>query len=414
MLGLLLRARTYRRLLAAQVVALAGTGLATVALGLLAFRLAGDDASRVMATALTIKMVCYVVAGPLLAGLTVRLPRRAVLVGSDAVRAGAVAVLPWADQLWQVYALVALLQTASAAFTPAFQALIPEIVDDADYTSALALSRLAYDLEAVASPALAAALLLAVPFSGLFVCTAAGFAASALLVAGTRLPGSTGRGSPSRLAGALGGMRAFAARPPLRALAALNLAVAAPTALVLVDTVVYVRGPLGGTDTGVALALGCFGAGSMAVALTLPHLPMPAGVRPVMLAGPVLAAAAAGALAAGWAIAPGPVPLAAAWAALGAGCSLVATLTGRVLRDSGADCGLPPLFAAQFSLSHACFLATYPLAGWAGTQLAPEAAFAGTAAVSAVAGGAAALLWRGAVPTPAPVAVRTRAAAGRS
>ncbi|MFD0776003.1 MFS transporter, partial [Streptomonospora algeriensis] len=216
MLRLLLHAGAYRRLLAAQVAALAGTGLATVALGLLAFRLAGDDASRVVATALTIKMVAYVVAGPLLTGLTVRLPRRAVLVGSDAVRASAVAVLPWTDQLWQVYALVALLQTASAAFTPAFQALIPEIVDDADYTAALALSRLAYDLEAVASPVLAAALLLIVPFSGLFAFTAVGFAVSALLVASTRLPSAAGRRSPSRLAGALGGMRAFAARPPRR------------------------------------------------------------------------------------------------------------------------------------------------------------------------------------------------------
>ncbi|GAA1760782.1 MFS transporter [Streptomonospora arabica] len=408
MLGLLLRPGAYRRLLAAQAAALAGTGLATVALGLLAYRLAGDDASRVMATALTIKMVAYVAGGPLLAGITLRLPRRAVLVGSDAVRAAAVALLPLADQVWHVYALVALLQTASAAFTPAFQALIPEIVDDADYTAALALSRLAYDLEAVGSPLLAAGLLLLVPFSALFAFTGIGFAASALLVAGTRLPGTAGRGSPSRLAGALSGVRAFAVRPPLRALAALNLAVAAPTALVLVDTVVYVRGPLGGTDTGVAASLACFGAGSMAVALALPRVPMPSGVRPVMLAGPALLAAAGGALAAGWAIAPTAALLAGAWALLGAGCSLVATLTGRLLRDSAADCGLPPLFAAQFSLSHLCFLAAYPLAGWAGAALPPEAAFAGSGLVAALAGGAAALLWR------PPVRRReTAAAAGR-
>ena len=38
--------RTYRNLFAAQVVALLGTGLATVALGLLAFDLAGDNAAN--------------------------------------------------------------------------------------------------------------------------------------------------------------------------------------------------------------------------------------------------------------------------------------------------------------------------------------------------------------------------------
>lgn len=39
-----LESRTYRHLFLAQVVALIGTGLATVALALLAFSLAGDNA----------------------------------------------------------------------------------------------------------------------------------------------------------------------------------------------------------------------------------------------------------------------------------------------------------------------------------------------------------------------------------
>src|SRR5699024_10332650 len=58
--------RSYRRLFYAQVMALAGTGLATVALALLAYDLAPSQAGRVVATALTIKMLAYVGAGPLL------------------------------------------------------------------------------------------------------------------------------------------------------------------------------------------------------------------------------------------------------------------------------------------------------------------------------------------------------------
>jgi hypothetical protein len=49
--------RVYRHLFAAQVIALIGTGMMTVALGLLAFRLAGDQAGAVLGTALAIKMV---------------------------------------------------------------------------------------------------------------------------------------------------------------------------------------------------------------------------------------------------------------------------------------------------------------------------------------------------------------------
>ncbi len=52
-----LRNRTYRHLFAAQVISLLGTGLMTVALGLLAFDLAGAEAGAVLGTALAIKMV---------------------------------------------------------------------------------------------------------------------------------------------------------------------------------------------------------------------------------------------------------------------------------------------------------------------------------------------------------------------
>ena len=59
-----LKNRTYRRLFAAQVVSLLGTGLATIALALLAYELAGDEAGKVLGTALAIKMVAYISVAP--------------------------------------------------------------------------------------------------------------------------------------------------------------------------------------------------------------------------------------------------------------------------------------------------------------------------------------------------------------
>ena len=56
--------RTYRHLFAAQVIALVGTGLLTVALGLLAYQLAGGEAGAVLGTALAIKMIAYVGVAP--------------------------------------------------------------------------------------------------------------------------------------------------------------------------------------------------------------------------------------------------------------------------------------------------------------------------------------------------------------
>src|SRR3546814_6480769 len=44
----------------AQIIALVGTGLATVALGLLAYEIAGAKAGAVLGTAMAIKMVAYI------------------------------------------------------------------------------------------------------------------------------------------------------------------------------------------------------------------------------------------------------------------------------------------------------------------------------------------------------------------
>src|SRR5689334_5655962 len=81
-----LRYRTYRRLFTAQVVALVGTGLLTIALGLLAFTIAGSNAGAVLGTALAIKMLAYVGVAPVVTALTERFPRTRVMVSADLIR----------------------------------------------------------------------------------------------------------------------------------------------------------------------------------------------------------------------------------------------------------------------------------------------------------------------------------------
>ncbi len=180
---------TYRHLFLAQVIALVGTGLATVALGLLAYDLAGADAGIVLGTALAIKMIAYVGVAPIASAFAERLPRRSMLVGLDLVRAAVALLLPFVSEIWQVYVLIFVLQSASAAFTPTFQATIPDIPpDEKDYTQALSLSRLAYDLESLLSPALAALLLTVISFHNLFAGTVIGFIVSAALVMSVTLP----------------------------------------------------------------------------------------------------------------------------------------------------------------------------------------------------------------------------------
>ncbi|MFF3316167.1 MFS transporter [Streptomyces sp. NPDC003035] len=393
-----LRNRTYRRLFTAQVVALAGTGLATVALSLLAYDLAGADASAVLGTALAIKMVAYVGIAPLISAFADRIARRGLLVAMDLTRAAAALALPFVTEVWQVYALILLLQAASAAFTPTFQATVPDVLpDERDYTRALSLSRLAYDLENLFSPALAAALLTLVPSGLLFAGTSVGFLASAALVASVLLP----KPAPVERAGgpytrAAFGTRLFLATPRLRALLALDLVVAAGGAMVLVNTVVLVREVLGRPVGDVTLALGAYGAGSMTAALLLPPLLDRVGDRAVLLPAAFVTAGTLALLPAGLAAGPDAwswPALLAAWLLLGAAGSAVLTPGGRLLRRSADRADLPAVFAARFSLAHGCWLLTYPFAGWTATRAGLGAAASALGAVALLAAVAAVRLW---------------------
>ena len=183
------------------------------------------------------------------------------------------------------------------------------------------------------------------------------------------LPRRSSAGGAKRRIGE--GIRIYLKTPRLRGLLALNLAVAAAGAMVLVNTVVLVRGVLGLTDTDVAIAMAAFGCGSMVAALLLPRVLDRLGDRPVMLS----AAGAMTLLLIGFAAVAGRLPhgalwlgLLVVWALLGASYSAAQLPTGRLLRRSAHAEDRPSLFAAQFALSHACWLITYPLAGWLGND----------------------------------------------
>lgn len=376
--------KTYRHLFLAQAIALVGTGLATVALSLLAFDLAGANAGAVLGTALAIKMLAYIGIAPIASALAERLPRRAVLVGLDVVRAAVALMMPFVTQIWQIYLLIFVLQAASAAFTPTFQATIPDVLpDESDYTKALSLSRLAYDLENLVSPMLAALLLSVVSYHSLFGGTALGFLASAAFVVSAVLPRvkmPPKRGIYERTTR---GLRIYLATPRLRGFLALNLAIASGSAMVIVNTVVLVQSGFGLTQTATAIALASFGAGSMLVALALPKLLDRVPDRRAMLAGAALIAVC---LLAGFVLATRYAVLLPLWFAMGLGYSLAQTPSGRLLRRSSGEADRPALFAAQFALSHACWLVTYPLAGWLGAKFGLATSFIalGTLAAAAV------------------------------
>lgn len=388
--------RSFALLFSAQVIALIGTGLMTVALGLLAFDLAGASAGAVLGTAFTIKMLAYVGLAPVANAIAETLPRKALLIGADILRAAVALALPFVSEIWQIYGLIFILQAASASFTPAFQATIPDILpDEGDYTRALSLSRVAYDLENLLSPALAGLVLLLTSYHGLFGGTFLGFIGSALLVWSAPLPARKSAASDRRFLDRLTlGTRIYLATPRLRGLLALSFTAASGAAFILVNTIVMVRSVYGLGAGELAFAMAAFGAGSMFAAVIIPRLLEHSSERKIMLqAGFGLAALT---LLHGGLLQFAPVSwivFLLIWVLSGAFYSAIMTPSGRLLRRSSHGADRPAVFAAQFALSHACWLLCYPIAGWAGTILGLANTMLILGAMTAISAALALWLW---------------------
>lgn len=147
---------------------------------------------------------------------------------------------------------------------------------------------------------------------------------------------------------------AFAERLPRRAiLVVLDLAVAAACSMVIVNTVALVQGQFGLAPRETALALAAFGAGPVVAALSLPQLLNIIPDRMAMLGEAITLTA--GLLLGAWV--DSFWPLLALWLVFGVGYSIVQASTSRLLRRSSHPEDRPALFAAQFALSHACWLA---------------------------------------------------------
>ncbi len=383
--------KNFSLLYSAQVTSLFGTGLTTIALALFAFDLAGEQAGQVLGIALALKMLAYVLFSPIAAALVESISRVKLLVGLDIVRAAIVFLLPFVSELWQIYTLIFLLSLCSATFTPAFQSIIPQILPDKDqYTRALSLSRLAYDMENILSPSLAVLCLLVISYSHFFIINAVTFLISALLLVRSQVKSKAAftHRSPfkERL---IQGMNIYFKTPRLRSLLLINIAVAAMMAVQIVNTVVYVRSQLQLSEQALTFVYLALGAGSLCGAILLPKIINKIKLRVLMLSSGVSAAFV---LMLGG-LSPNFFFLTAMYITVGFCLSLVQTPVGNLLKMSSHEEHRNALFAAQFSLSHAGFLICYPLAGWLGAQYGVANSFWVMAGVAMLAMIGAVVLW---------------------
>jgi len=355
--------KDYIHLLGAQVLSLLGTGISSVALALLAWELAKEQASLVLSIAFALKMVAYIVLAPLFGAFATRLNRKRVLVALDIFRALLFVCMPFVSQVWQVYLLMFLVNACSAGFTPIYQSTLPDILPQRDhYTKALSFSRMAYDLEQVLSPLFAALLLTLMSYTTLFYLDAVSFVVSALLIVSCRsaLTVALNEEKKSKVQSKwLNGVQSYLGNLNLRSLWFAYIAASAASAMVIVNTVVYVHQILKGGDSETAIAMALVGSGSLFIAVKLPDWLKTRSAENYITIGLVLICLAmfAGSTTPDW---PGFVIVC---LMLGAGMSLIQTPAGLIISDSKTKAQISELFAAHFSLTHFWWFFTYLGAG---------------------------------------------------
>jgi MFS family permease len=115
----------FQRLFWAHALSLIGTGITSVALGLLAHELVGASASVVLGVTLTIRIIVIVTCAPWVGRIADHFGSRATLLASDFMRAFVVIGFFYVEAVWQIYVLASILNLGSAVFTPVYKALIP-------------------------------------------------------------------------------------------------------------------------------------------------------------------------------------------------------------------------------------------------------------------------------------------------
>ena len=187
----LLKLRDYRNVFIAQSISVFGDGITPIALTFAVLDLTGSgtDLGLVLA-AQSLPLAALALVGGVWAD---RLPRAALMVASDLIRAAvqaiaAVLLLTGTAHIWQLAALAALHGAAEAFFRPAAGAIVPQIVPAPHLQQANALMGMSDNFGWMVGPAVAGTLVAVIGAGGAIAVDSVTFLVSAAFLATLRVP----------------------------------------------------------------------------------------------------------------------------------------------------------------------------------------------------------------------------------
>ncbi|MEM9804586.1 MAG: MFS transporter [Cyanobacteria bacterium P01_D01_bin.56] len=365
-----LKNQTFVRLYLAQTINLVGDALTWLGLALLAFELVGERSGTVLAVALTLRVLAFVVLSPIAGAIADQVDRKGLMIVTHLARMGIVCLLPFVTQTWQIYGIVLLLNVFYAFFTPTYTATIPLVTTDTDRSQAIALSSATYQLLGVLGPGLAGGVAAWVGTRQVFFLDGITFLLATILIA--TLPGRlmveqnqhVARTTSRVLQNIRAGTRCLFADAPIRYALMLQFIGAIAGAQILVNTVGHVQSSLqlGKLEYGWVMA--AFGIGATLASVGLGNSQRQ--LNPVLLTSVGTALITLALLPANGV---NLVSLLVLWAVAGIGQTLVNVPTQTLIADRVAVEAQGRVYGAHFAWSHLWWALAYPLAGWLGTTL---------------------------------------------
>jgi MFS transporter, NRE family, putaive nickel resistance protein len=365
-----LRNPRFARLYAAQSTSLLGDAFTWVGLALLAFELAGEQSSVILAAALTLRVTAFVVLSPLAGALADRVDRKLLMVTSDVGRMVVIGLMPFVSAAWQIYVLMFLLNALTAFFTPTYQATVPQVVGEEDYPQAIALSGATYEIFGILGPGIAGAVATFLGAREIFFLDAATFLISALLIITLPISLKVTRSESSRATtwqDVQNGTLRLWQDAPIRYALLLELVASLSGALVLVNTVGLVKGQLNLGDLEYGWVMTAFGIGATLAALATGFLDKRLKRTTFVLLGATVSTLA---------VLPANylsfAPLLFFWLLAGAGQNWVNLPTQTLIADRTPEDAQGRVYGAHFAWSHLWWAVAYPLAGWLGSRFVEQ------------------------------------------
>jgi len=257
---------SFRRLWAAGLISDIGDWFLYIALPVVVLQLGGRAGGT--ALAFLLELAPPVLLAPLASRLVARLPRRALMVAMNAGQALALVPLAFVHssaQLPIVYAVIVLHSALATVFEPAKNTLMPDLVGPDHLVSANALVGLNQNLGRLVGGPLGGVVLLGGGLGMVALADAASYLVSAALIATIRSPDPRRRPPEGSPAGILAALR----RPRLRLPYALLALASIAQGMFLVLFVLFVVGPLHGSDADVGLLRGIQAVGAIGAGLAL-------------------------------------------------------------------------------------------------------------------------------------------------